>query len=191
MEDEYLPSFLGERQSWKDVNQTPPSASKIWEKGPAPPANLQCLISYRQSVWWGHRVTPVWTTINSPSPVPSQYLRTVRGNFRFRLWKSQHGSRFDLLHGAGDRPVIPQQMWRSPLGICATQSTHRIIFSLLSPTFTLLPTDDEGHKCLWESTTCRELTRDEGFLGYISVALLSGAGCCILRHYMTVQSVPQ
>lgn len=133
MEDEHLPSFLGERQSPKDVNQTPPPASKISEEGPAPPASLQCLISHRQSGWRSHTVTPVRTAVNSPSPVPSQYLQTVRGNFKFTLSNSQHGSRFDLLHGAGDWPVIPQQIWGSLLDNSATQSTHRIIFPSCAP----------------------------------------------------------
>lgn len=111
VEDEHMPSFLRERQSSKNARQTPPSASEMWEEGPTLLASLQCLLSHRQSGWWGHTATPAQTTIKGLFPVPRQCLYVARGNFKFTPWDGRRGSRFDLLHGAGDQPAIPRQMW--------------------------------------------------------------------------------
>lgn len=44
---------------------------------------------------------------------------------------------------------------------------------------------------LWEASACRELTRTEGFLGYLPIsANLWGTLWCVSRHCMTVQSAP-
>lgn len=188
MEDEHLPSFLRERQSSKDASQTPPSASEIWEKGPTLLASLHCLISRRQSGCWGHTATPVWMTINGLFPRPSQCLQTARGNFKFTPWTASTALGWSLARcwrPAGDTPADVRQPAEH---VCYSKHSQNY-FSLLCPTFMFLPTDDQGHKCLWEATACRELARNEGFLGYppISVGLLSGAGWCVLRHHMTVQ----
>lgn len=75
-----------------------------------------------------HTATPIQMIMNSLFPVPSQCLQTARGTFKLTLLEGEPGSRFDLLHSAGDRLVMPQQMWGSQLSISDTLNTHRISF---------------------------------------------------------------